>query len=186
MRLYIGLVHFPVYNRNGLRIASAVTTFDLHDIARAATTYGVLRFFVITPLEDQRILAERVVKHWTEGYGARYNPDRKEAMRRVCIVPTLERAKEMVREREGSAPLLMATDASREDRPCTTYDEAREIVRGERACMLLFGTAWGLDRAVLAASDHVLEPIVGTTEYNHLSVRSAAAIILDRLAGPNR
>jgi len=184
MRLYIGLVHFPVYNRLGQSIASAVTTFDLHDIARAARTYGVRRFFVITPLEDQRALAERVVWHWTEGYGARYNADRSEAMRRVCVVPTLERAVDMVAEMEREAPLLLATDASRENERCIPYEEARGLVRGDRAAMVLFGTAWGLDRSVLDASDHLLAPIVGATEYNHLSVRSAAAIILDRLAGP--
>jgi len=32
----------------------------------------------------------------------------------------------------------------------------------------------------------MLEPIAGTTGYNHLSVRSAAAIILDRLLGPRK
>ncbi|MGW8301987.1 MAG: RNA methyltransferase [Desulfobacterales bacterium] len=29
----------------------------------------------------------------------------------------------------------------------------------------------------------MLEPIAGKTDYNHLSVRSAAAIIFDRLLG---
>jgi len=33
--------------------------------------------------------------------------------------------------------------------------------------------------------DMLLEPIEGYTDYNHLSVRSAAAIILDRLLGKN-
>ena len=50
MRLYIGLVHYPVYNKNRLRIASAITNFDLHDLSRAARTYGVKKFYVITPL----------------------------------------------------------------------------------------------------------------------------------------
>jgi len=31
--------------------------------------------------------------------------------------------------------------------------------------------------------DHRLAPIQGVSNYNHLSVRSAAAIILDRLLG---
>jgi hypothetical protein len=31
--------------------------------------------------------------------------------------------------------------------------------------------------------DYILEPVYGPGEYNHLSVRSAVAIILDRLAG---
>jgi len=33
----------------------------------------------------------------------------------------------------------------------------------------------------MAEADAALEPIVGPTEYNHLSVRSAVSIILDRL-----
>jgi hypothetical protein len=32
-------------------------------------------------------------------------------------------------------------------------------------------------------ADYILEPIYGPGEYNHLSVRSAVAIILDRLLG---
>ena len=36
---------------------------------------------------------------------------------------------------------------------------------------------------VFARADMVLEPIVGAGKYNHLSVRGAAAIILDRLLG---
>ncbi|PID40198.1 MAG: hypothetical protein CR984_04510 [Proteobacteria bacterium] len=47
--------------------------------------------------------------------------------------------------------------------------------------VLAFGTAWGLADEFMAAADHVLEPLVGKGTYNHLSVRSAVAIILDRL-----
>ncbi|MFO7784786.1 MAG: tRNA (guanosine(37)-N1)-methyltransferase TrmD, partial [Desulfatiglandales bacterium] len=70
LRLYIGLVHYPVYNKNGDTIASAVTTLDLHDLARLSATYGLKRFFIITPLEDQQELVERVIRHWTTGHGA--------------------------------------------------------------------------------------------------------------------
>jgi hypothetical protein len=47
----------------------------------------------------------------------------------------------------------------------------------------LLGTGWGLTEAVLSQSDYVLEAVEGQGDYNHLSVRSAAAIILDRLLG---
>jgi hypothetical protein len=47
---------------------------------------------------------------------------------------------------------------------------------------LLFGTGWGLTQEVKDSSDYVLAPIEGRG-YNHLSVRSAVAIILDRLLG---
>ena len=34
-------------------------------------------------------------------------------------------------------------------------------------------------------SDYILEPIRANSKYNHLSVREAVAIILDRLFGEN-
>jgi hypothetical protein len=43
------------------------------------------------------------------------------------------------------------------------------------------GTGWGLTDEFMSSVDRVLEPIQGTAPYNHLSVRSATAIILDRL-----
>ncbi len=183
MRLYIGLVHYPVYNKNYQRIASAVTTFDIHDIARLAKTYNVRQFFVITPLEDQRILVERVQKHWTEGYGSQYNPNRKEAMELVSTAPSLERAADLIAESEGEFPLLIATDASKQNKRAISYEKAKSIIEDKRVVFLIFGTAWGLDKDVLKASDYVLDPISGRTGYQHLSVRTAAAIILDRLIG---
>ena len=183
MRLYIGLVHFPVYNKNYRRIASAITTLDLHDIARLARTYAVKRFFVITPLDDQKTLAERVRSHWTNGYGAQYNRHRKEAMELVEIVPSLEQAIDAVETVEGEAPLVIATDASKQKDRSISYERARGIIQDERVVILIFGTAWGLDKNVLAGADYVLDPICGRTKYNHLSVRTAAAIILDRLTG---
>jgi hypothetical protein len=47
--------------------------------------------------------------------------------------------------------------------------------------LLLLGTGWGLAAEVLERVDDVLEPIAGSGPYNHLSVRTAAAIVLDRL-----
>lgn len=183
MRLYIGLVHYPVYNKNYQRIASAISTLDLHDIARVARTYDVKRFFVINPLEDQQALVERVRTHWTRGYGANYNRDRKEAIELVEIAPSLERAVDVIAELEGAAPLLIATDASRQKERSISYSRARGIIQDGKIVILIFGTGWGLDKEVIGLVDYVLDPISGRTGYNHLSVRSAAAIILDRLAG---
>ena len=50
---------------------------------------------------------------------------------------------------------------------------------------MLFGTGWGLTDEIMDMSDYILEPIRGNTRYNHLSVRAAVAIILDRLLGEN-
>lgn len=183
MRLYIGLLHYPVYNKNYQKIASCITTLDLHDLSRLARTYGVKRFFVITPLKDQQELAQRILKHWTEGHGARYNPYRREAIELIRIVHYFEDAVEEVAQEEGERPLLMATDASRQSKRSLAYPEAIAILNSGKAAMLLFGTAWGLDKDIMSRMDYILEPIEGCTDYNHLSVRTAAAIILDRLAG---
>jgi tRNA (guanine37-N1)-methyltransferase len=183
MRLYMGLLHYPVYNKNYERIASAVTSFDLHDLSRLAKTYGVRRFFVITPLEDQQKLAERIIRHWTEGHGAAYNVHRKEAFGVVSISPSLEECIGEISSTEGGSPVLIATGATRRNIKGLTYSEAKNMVRSHRPVLVLFGTAWGLDEEIFEEADYFLSPIEGDTDYNHLSVRSAAAIILDRLAG---
>jgi hypothetical protein len=183
MHLYIGLIHYPVYNRNRQRIASAITTVDIHDIARVARTYDAVKFFVINPLATQQALAKRIVQHWTAGHGAQYNRDRKEAMGLVEVVSTVDEAVHRVAELEGEIPLLIATDACRHGERSISYTRARDIIEQGRSVILGFGTAWGLDEAFMEKADHVLDPILGRTGYNHLSVRTAAAITLDRLAG---
>ncbi len=183
MRFYIGLVHYPVYNKHYQKIASAITTFDLHDLSRLGKTYGTKGLFVITPLEDQQGLADRVLRHWREGYGAEYNPNRKEALELVKISPSIEASIGDITEVEGEPPLLISTDASRQHRRPLTYSKGREIMHSERVVFLIFGTAWGLVKEVIEQSDFILDPIEGQTGYNHLSVRAAAAIILDRLTG---
>jgi len=180
----MGLVHYPVYNKNHERIASAITTIDLHDLARLARTYLVKRYFVITPLEDQQQLAERVIRHWTTGYGAVYNRHRKEAMERVEVVPALEASLNRIHVWEDESPLLITTDAASQPIRPITYEGTRRILQtDERVVFLLFGTAWGLDLSLVSGADYALDPIYGKTDYNHLSVRTAAAIILDRLVG---
>lgn len=182
-RIYMGLVHYPVYNKNRQRIASAITNLDLHDLSRVARTYGVRKLYIITPLVDQQVLAGRILEHWKSGYGARYNPDRKEALELVRVCSSLEEAEGEIVGFEGVAPVLIATDASKQERKSLSYAAAKGLVRSSRLILLLFGTAWGLDREILERVDYVLDPITGGSRYNHLSVRAAAAIILDRLAG---
>lgn len=83
--LYVALLHYPVLNKRGEIIVSAITNLDLHDIARAGKTYGATRFYVITPLDDQARLANRIISYWTDGAGADYNPRRAEALRLVTV-----------------------------------------------------------------------------------------------------
>jgi len=70
----IALLHYPVYDRNHRTVVSAITNLDLHDIARAARTFGLIRYYVVTPAADQQKLARKIIGHWQEGYGATYNP----------------------------------------------------------------------------------------------------------------
>ncbi|MBW1921157.1 MAG: RNA methyltransferase [Deltaproteobacteria bacterium] len=185
MRLYVALLHYPVYNKNYKTIASAVTTFDIHDLARLSKSYGVKRFFLVTPLEDQQRLARRLIEHWITGYGATYNPDRRAAVELVTISASLDDAIKEVEAVEGEKPCVVATDASKHNARSMAYKEAGKMIASDRAVILVFGTAWGLEKRVLHEADYVLDPIECGTGYNHLSVRSAAAIILDRIISRN-
>ena len=46
-RVYIGLVHYPIYNKHNQIVTTAITNFDIHDIARTARTYGIDKYFLI-------------------------------------------------------------------------------------------------------------------------------------------
>ena len=178
----MALVHYPVVNRDGETIASAVTNLDLHDLARIGCTYGVQRCYIVTPLVDQQILVRRIVDHWTRGFGAARNPDRRQAMAGLRIVASLDEAASAVERREGRPPLRVATSA-RPDGRHLTIPGLRATASGGRPCLLVFGTASGLAAELLQEADAVLEPIHGAGAYNHLPVRAAAAILLDRLVG---
>ena len=79
--------------------------------------------------------------------------------------------------------LTVATDASWQDN-AIPYRKMRELLLDPpQPYLLVFGTGWGLTREVLETSDYVLAPIEGISDYNHLSLRAATAIILDRLMG---
>ncbi len=181
-RLYVALVHYPVTDKNGATIASAVTNLDLHDIARVARTYGVRGYYVVTPLEDQVVLVNRIVDHWVIGVGGTYNPDRRQALQLVRVKATFDAAVAEIARTEGCRPKTVATTARRAAGNLS-YARLRQMCNGPNPIVVAFGTAWGLTDAFLDAADHVLDPLAGDGGYNHLSVRSAAAIILDRLTG---
>ncbi|TWI73273.1 hypothetical protein LZ24_01362 [Desulfobotulus alkaliphilus] len=180
--LYMALVHYPVTNKNGETIASAVTNLDLHDMARSCKTYGVRRLFVITPLEDQKRLVERIAGHWTKGVGGRHNPDRKEALSLIHLCHDMEGAVAAAEEDLGHRPMVVVTTA-RASEQALSHGSLRAMISGGQSCLLVFGTAWGLAEPLMLSADRILEPVRGAAEYNHLSVRSAAAILLDRLVG---
>ncbi|MEW6670249.1 MAG: RNA methyltransferase [Thermodesulfobacteriota bacterium] len=178
--LYVALTHYPVINKNGETIASAVTNLDLHDISRLSRTYGVRAFYVITPLEDQKTLVGRIVSHWVRGVGALYNAKRREALELIRIRDSLQDVTAHIGSSEGQAVITVATCA-RAAGDCLSFSDLRAKLKSGAPHLLIFGTAWGLAQEVLDTADYVLEPVTGATQYNHLSVRTAAAVILDRL-----
>ncbi|MFB3785100.1 MAG: RNA methyltransferase [bacterium] len=183
--LYLALLHYPVYKKTGEVITTSITPMDLHDIARSAMTFGVRRYYVVNPMPTMQYLARRVEEFWRSEYGARYNQTRTEALSILKICSHLEECVAEIEERQGEKPVLVATSARMyEDCRRTGYEElAKKLREEDRPYLLLLGTGWGLIQEFLRRCDWLLEPIQGAGEYNHLSVRGAAAIILDRLCG---
>ena len=182
-RLCMALLHYPVYDKNGQVVTTAVTNMDIHDIARSARTYGVPRFYVVTPVKALQKLALKILSHWEQGYGSEYNQTRKEALAVVRLKDTLDDVMLDVEREYGSKPKLVVTSA-RPGGKRTSFLELRDmLIKSDQPFLLLLGTGWGLTDTILAQSDYLLEPIDGGTDYNHLAVRSAAAIFLDRLLG---
>lgn len=180
--LYLGLVHHPIYDKRKEVVATAITNFDIHDIARCARTFGVGGFFIITPLESQVQLADRIIRHWREGIGSVYNPTRKESFSLVRISRTIDEADREISNLWQTKVKRVATGASPHPKNIDFGFLKKLLKDGKTPFFLLFGTGWGLTQEVKDSSDYVLAPIEGKG-YNHLSVRSAVAIILDRLLG---
>ena len=168
---------------------TSLTNLDIHDIARISRTYGISGFFVVTPLKDQLRLLATLLSHWTEGPGLSFNADRAEALRLVRPEESLESAIATLTTDRGLPPFVVGTSAQplldkkhRERRPASTFDEVRDRL-ADRPVLLLLGTGHGIAPEVLEQCDAVLPPLRWMDEYNHLPVRAAAAILLDRLLG---
>jgi hypothetical protein len=125
---------------------------------------------------------QEILDHWIVGYGAKKNKDRKEALSIVRICGSLQSLLQEVEKKWGERPFVMATCAAGGS-DTLGYKEVQEEILAGKPHLLLFGTAWGLAPEIFAAVAGTLPPIIGCGQYNHLSVRSAVAIILDRLLG---
>ena len=184
MNTYVALVHYPVLNRQGETITSAVTNLDIHDIARVAATYGLAGYFVVTPLEEQRKLVSELAGHWLCGQSP--NQDRRTALSLVRVADSIKTAVSRIWKETGREPFVVATSARVQDKTVSwgqLRSGLREMRLSGQALLLLFGTASGLADTVFAAANAVLEPLEPDAPYNHLSVRSAVSIAVDRLLG---
>ncbi len=182
MNVYTALLHYPVYNKEKRVVATSLTTLDIHDIARASRTYGVKRYYIVQPIENHLWLANKLLSFWQGGHGREYNPKRWEALKLVKAVPYFEDVIEDIEKNDGVKPKIVVTTAKSYN-SAISYNSLREMIKGGESFVICFGTGWGLTEEFISSADYVLEPIRGVIDYNHLSVRSAASIILDRILG---
>ena len=182
MTVAIALVHHPVLDGQGAVVTTAVTNLDVHDLSRSARTYGCTDYFLAHPIGAQRELVERIRSHWIEGSSGRRIPDRREALSVLRVVASLDDALAAL---GGRAGVEVWATAARQLGPTLAFAEARaRLEQANKPILLVFGTGWGLAPALVESADALLEPIVATQGgYNHLSVRAACAIALDRLLG---
>lgn len=204
---YVALMHTGVMGRDGTVGTTSVTSLDMHDIARSACTYGVERYFIVTPLEDQQKIVQTMLDFWKSDWAVAYNPSRHEAVERVRLAADLQSVIQDIESREGVAPVVIATSAREilhkqssqaqgEQSPdqvhavgaekvpaVITYHDQETVWQCKRPVLILLGTGGGLAADTIKQADFVLVPVQGLTDFNHLSVRSAAAVILDRWLG---
>lgn len=183
-KLSIILLHHPMHDKEGKTVATSLTAIDVHDISRSAATFGASPVYIAHPSVVTRRLAETMHNFWSEGFGASYNPNRKEALDHVRIVSDLDAAIHDLALLDGAEPIVVATSAKPGDGR-TTFSEFKTDLQAadNQRYLLMFGTGWGMTDTLLSRAKIFLEPINGPTDYNHLSVRSACAIMLDRLFG---
>jgi len=181
--LYIALLHYPVYNKAGKIVTTAIANMDIHDIARVAKTYDVKGYYIINPVNEQRMLAKEIVGHWREGYGAGFNAFRKSSFELIHIKENLQNVLDDIADKTGLKPETIVTGANLSG-DVLTFAGCRKILQNKNVPhLLIFGTGSGIADEVLHNADYRLEPVKGVAGYNHLSVRSAVAIVLDRILG---
>ena len=138
--------------------------------------------YVAHPVEELRNFAQSIRDRWLEGHGRQFDSLRREALERVEIVSDLEEVIASIGKRCGVAPLLVHTSARTQGG--LSYAQLRnELENDGPPYLIMFGTGFGLAPSVADRADRILAPILGVGDYNHLSVRAAASIILDRLRG---
>jgi len=184
---YVALMHTDVLIGEEKRLGhSSVTSVDIHDIARSSKTYGIKQFFIVTPLLDQQKIVQKMLDFWKKGIGFEYNRCRYDAIQLVQLTASLQDTIAKIEEIEGKKPLIVTTSAKEvsTEQIISFYDQTK-VWKADRPVLLVFGTGQGLAPFVIEQSDYLLVPVEGFSDFNHLSVRSAVAIILDRWLSVN-
>jgi len=180
-RMALVLAHHPCVNSAGEVYTTSITNMDIHDIARSSATYGLDAYYIVTPISAQKELAEVICSFWDKGPRGKKVPTRAQALSLVKVVDSIEEAIACEEKAAGHRPLVCATSAKALENQ-STFQEARQTFE-EKSALLLFGTGYGLAKEAIALADMRLPPVGSAVPYNHLSVRSAVAIILYRLRG---
>lgn len=184
--VHLVLRHDQVLGRNQQVIHASITQVDLHDFCRLTMTYGLGGFHCVSVMEEQHRICREILTYWQEGAGKQYNPDRVQALSGLCLHRSFADVVSDIAEKSGKAPIILGTSAKPHEK-CLAMEEALDIIKGSgRPTLVQFGTSWGLSQDQLHRCDGVLPPIDGYDGYNHLSVRCAAAIIVDRLFNQTR
>lgn len=181
-RTYLALVHHPVLDRTGAIVTSAVTNLDLHDLARSSRTFGLAGTFIVTPVTAQQDKVRHIATMWQEQEALDHRASALELVRVASGLP------EVLEVLGGPGVVrVVATSANPGSLPQVPRLTSSELVASARAddrpVLLVFGTGWGLAESLHSSIEQVLVPIDGAPEWNHLSVRSAVAITLDRMFG---
>jgi tRNA (guanine37-N1)-methyltransferase len=183
-RTHLALVHHPVVDRAGTVITTALTNFDIHDLARSSMTYGLAALHLITPVTSQRDKAEHIARLWM---GDDQGEHRARALELVRTADAIETVIASLAAEYGQAPTVVATSAKATSFPAAPRRTPDELV-AEHALdpsplLILLGSGWGLADSLIPSVSRILTPIEGASDWNHLSVRSAGAVLLDRLFG---
>src|SRR5208283_2306685 len=154
--LFLALIHHPVLDRNGRIVTSAITSLDIHDIARSAHTYGVTRAYIVHPIPEQREFAATVIDHWRFDFGRSFDGRRREALETIKIVATLDDAIADASTVSGSRPLIVHTSARTSGGMMTSELRRKLEASDALPAMILFGTGFGMAPSVLDRADIVL------------------------------
>jgi tRNA (guanine37-N1)-methyltransferase len=204
-RTHLALVHHPCVDRTGKIVTTSLTNFDVHDLARSTATYGLAAYHIVTPITSQREKAQHIAGLWLEDEQARIEAARAETGRgsraakapnsasrasALSLVRTADSVETVIAEltaEYGRAPLVVGTSAKAESFPAAPRRSPSELFAEASVdpspVLILLGTGWGLADPLIPSVSRVLTPIEGVAGWNHLSVRSAGAILLDRLFG---
>ncbi|MBF0282297.1 MAG: hypothetical protein HQM07_07000 [Zetaproteobacteria bacterium] len=171
-RIAVALVHYPVLNPQGERATTAITAMDIHDFARTAAFYNVSPVYFVHPAAAMQSLFYDVQSHWLSGKAGVRNPARREMMRHLKMVDSLDVVL------EDGPYQVWYTSANPPVSSCVKPESLMDIAGNH---LIVFGTGSGLDLSGLPDANGWLSALQGVGSIRHLSVRAALSIYLDRL-----